>query len=160
MIERSCLYGKSCILRLYLTHMSSMLAAYRLADGGIIAFVDGNIHLCVPKDSSSFPVFQWRPDHSTTPRHFSRGGRGGGGRTELSCRRENKHVSKQSCYPWIFPRSAVIATLIFFCIFSLALTCLQRFLPVLLRSAVVCRILRRRLSHDASPCTLLFCFPA
>lgn len=61
------------------------LESYRLADGGVVTLVDGDVHVGVHDHSSSFPVLQRRLDQSTAARHFCRGG-AGGRRTGISWR--------------------------------------------------------------------------
>jgi len=66
--------------------ISSTSDAYKA--GGIITFMDGDIHVCIQNDSPSFPILQRGLDHATTPGHdWARHGGGG-------CRREEKKCAE------------------------------------------------------------------
>lgn len=52
------------------------VSTYGAAEGGVVALVDGHIHVRVDEDPAAFPVLQWRLDDAAAPRHL-RGSRGG-----------------------------------------------------------------------------------
>lgn len=45
---------------------------YRVAEGGVIALMDGHIHVRIYKDPPAFPVLQWWLDETAASRHLCR----------------------------------------------------------------------------------------